>query len=144
MGVASSISSGQYLLALIAVVALLSEVLCVTLSAIPFNPATLYTAFNVSTWISVASLTIMLGTLLFIFFYREPVMPIKPDTVAGNLVYICDGTLPKVLRGLSGQTTEEREQSINNMGLRYSMGYSQAWSASRLVVLVMGVSAGET
>lgn len=71
-------------------------------------------------------------------------MPIKPDTVAGNLVYICDGTLPKVLRGLSGQTTEERKHSINNMGLRYSMGYSQAWSASRLVVLVMGVSAGET
>ena len=143
-GVVSSVSSGHYLLALIAVVALLSEVLCVTLSAIPFNPATLYSAFNASTWISVASLSIMLGALVFIFFYQEPVMPIKPDTVAGNLVYVCDGTLPEVLKGLSGQTTTQREQSIQNLGLRYSMGYSQTWAASRLAILVMGVGTGRT
>ncbi|KAF2446412.1 hypothetical protein P171DRAFT_259437 [Karstenula rhodostoma CBS 690.94] len=135
LGVHPLMSSRHYTLALIAVIGLLSEVLCVTLSAIPFNPATLYTAYNVSTWVSVAILILMLLALLFVFFYQEPVMPIKPDTVAGNLVYLCDGSLAEMLKDLGGHTTKERNEHIRRMGLRYEMGYSPGPGGSRLVVL---------
>lgn len=84
----------------------------------------------------------MLFALVFIFFYREPVMPIKPDTVAGNLVYLCDGSLPQMFKNLGAQTTTERDQSIGNMGIRYSMGYSQASGTSRMAVLAMGRESG--
>lgn len=138
MGIGSSISAGHYLLAFIAAIGLLSEVLCVTLSAIPFNPAKLWAAYDVSTWISVAVLGVMLVALVFIFFYQEPIMPVKPDTMAGNLVYICDGALPEMFKELGGQTTGERDQSITYKGLRYDMGFTLGPGGSRLAVLPMG------
>jgi magnesium-transporting ATPase (P-type) len=138
LGISSFISSGHYLLAFIAVIGILSQVLCVTLSSIAFNPAILYSAYNVCTWISVAILVVMLLALTFVFFYREPIMPFKPDTVAGNLVYLCDGSLADMLKDLGGQDTKERNQRINRMGLRYEMGYAPGSGANRLVVLAMG------
>lgn len=111
--------------------------LCVTLSAVPFNPATLYTAYNVSTWISVAILVLMLIALIFVFFYQEPIMPVKPDTVAGNLVYLCDGSLAEMFKGLGGHTTKERNEHISRMGFKYEMGYAPGPGGTRLVVLAM-------
>ncbi|KAL5388975.1 hypothetical protein DPSP01_002680 [Paraphaeosphaeria sporulosa] len=137
LGVHAFVSSGNYLLALIAAIGLLSEVLCVTLSAIPFNPATLWTAYNVSTWISVAILVLMLLALISVYFYREPIMPVKPDTIAGNMVYLCDGSLADMFKDLGGHTTKERNEHISRMGLRYEMGYAPGPGGSRLVVLAV-------
>lgn len=135
VGIHTSVSARHYFLALVAVIGLLSEVLCITLSAIPFNPATLLSAYYVSTWISVAVLSLMLLALVFVFFYKEPDLPVRPDTVVSNLVYLCDSSLPEMFRDLGGQNTQERNNRISDMGMTYYMGISPTSGVQRLAVL---------
>ena len=135
LGLYSSLSAGHYLLALIAAIGLLPEILPVTLATIPYDPATLTAAYYVSHWISVCILSLMLLALVFIFFYKEPVMPFRPDTVAGNLVYLCDGELPEMFKDFGGLGTRERDRRIAGMGVRYEVGYSSASGVVRMKVL---------
>ncbi|KAF1966153.1 hypothetical protein BU23DRAFT_560476 [Bimuria novae-zelandiae CBS 107.79] len=65
-------------------------------------------------------------------------MPIKPDTAASHLMYLCDSPLPELFKELGGQGTKERDQIIEQMGLRYAMGYSSSSGVDRLAVLTMG------
>jgi hypothetical protein len=79
----------------------------------------------------------MLLVLIFVFFYEEPIMPLKPDTVAVNLVYFYDGSLADMLKDLGGQTTNEMNGRVSQMDLRYKMGYAPGSGGTRLAVLAI-------
>lgn len=120
-----SISRRQYVPALIATSALLSEVLTITLSTVPFSNANFWSAYVASTWISVAIIVFMLLTLMLLFAYREPKLPLKPVTVASSLAYLCDSALPDLFSELAIMDTAARDERIKGMGYQYWLGRSQ-------------------
>ncbi|KAF2261894.1 hypothetical protein CC78DRAFT_607034 [Lojkania enalia] len=121
----SALFSRHYALALVATVVILSEILTVALATIPFSSANLWVAYDVSTWISVAVISVMLLTLVLLFFHQEPNLPIKPNSIAANLIYLCDSSLPDLFRGLAVLNTNERNNRIRQWGYRYCIGPSK-------------------
>lgn len=65
-----------------------AEILTAALSNVPFSSATSWTAFTVSTWLSVSIFATMLFTLLIIFFYPQPNLSLQPNTIAVVLYYL--------------------------------------------------------
>lgn len=95
-----AISSGHYILVPVAFAAILSEVLTITLSTIPFSSANLWSTYVTSHWISIGIIGIMVCVLGLLFFYAESKLPLKPDTVAGQLFYLSGSGLPSFLKTL--------------------------------------------
>jgi hypothetical protein len=130
-----SLSAGHYVLAVVAIAAILSEILTITLSTIPFSSANLYSAYRASTWITIAIIIIMLGILLLLFFYKEPQLPVKPKTVAAHLVYLCDSALPGVFKDMGDLDTKGVKKRIEEYGYRYRLDVIQSYTgASKLNV----------
>lgn len=67
------------------------------------------------------------------FFYDEPKLPVKPQTVAAQLVYLCDCALPGVFKDLGGLDTKTVEKKVKECGYRYTLGVIQSYmGVSRL------------
>lgn len=130
----SALFTRHYFLAAISAATLLSEVLTVTLSTIPFSSATLWKAYVVSTWISVAIIGVMLLTLLFLFFYKEPKLPIKPTTLAAQLACLCDSSLPDLFANLGATSTQDRNKAIDSLGYRYRLMATRDAEMLRLTI----------
>jgi hypothetical protein len=126
LAIYASLSANHYVLALTALAAVLSEILTITLSTIPFSSANLYTAYQASTWISAGIIIIMLGVLSRLFFYHEPKLPVKPQTVAARLVYLSDCALPVVFKDLGGLDTMRVEKRVKEWGYRYRLDMIQS------------------
>ena len=119
-----AISSGHYILVPVAFASILSEVLTITLSTIPFSSANLWSAYVTSHWISIGIIGIMVCVLGLLFFYAKPKLPLKPETVAGQLFYLSGSGLPSFLKTL-GMLEEESWGRIEQMGLRYGFDVYQ-------------------
>lgn len=103
--------------------ALLSEVLTVTLSGVPFNSAQSYTGYIVSTTLSVAIIELMLIALLVILFKRRgPVLPYKLDRIMSVLMYLCNSSLPRDFGDLWLLDTEMRNRRILELRKKYKYG----------------------
>jgi hypothetical protein len=121
LAIRTAISARHFVFAVVTVVAVLSDVLTVTLATIPFNSANFYMTYVTSTWMSVGIIALMLFALILLFFYHEPVLPIKPDTIAGHLVYLADSSLPDMFAGMAGDETKMMRRKIEGLGLRYRL-----------------------
>ena len=66
----------------------------------------------------------MVCVLGLLFFYAESKLPLKPDTVAGQLFYLSGSGLPSFLKTL-GMLEEESWGRIEQMELRYGFDVYQ-------------------
>ncbi|ORX99149.1 hypothetical protein BCR34DRAFT_606716 [Clohesyomyces aquaticus] len=116
-----SILRRHYAQALVAVAALLSEVLTITLSTIPFSSANAWGAYVISTWISVSIISIMIFTLVLLFFRTEPNLPLKPNTIGAVLFYLCGSRLSTIFGNMGMLNTVERDRMIVEWNKRYTI-----------------------
>src|SRR4051812_31136570 len=83
--------NGYIFASFIALVALLSEALVITLSGVPFNPGQIYLELLICSYASMAILALMIGAMGTVIWWkwRLPVLPRKPETVAAVMSYLC-------------------------------------------------------
>jgi hypothetical protein len=110
------LSRGRLLLAYIALLALLSEILTVTLSGVPFNSSESYIAYLVSTYLSVTILALMLLGLAAVLVLRNGLeVPYQMDNILSTLFYLCHSRMIQDLSDLSVLDTKTRNQRIMDM-----------------------------
>lgn len=126
-----SLRRGHFLIALVCFVSILSEFLPITLANISFSPAMTKDAYTGCTYVAMAVLIIMLGSVLALLFRpRQHVKPLPRDpiTLASILLYItsAEGTdamgLLNSLEGLSLLRTHERDSYVKGLESLYGMG----------------------
>lgn len=114
------LSRGRWLLAYIALLALLSEILTVTLSGVPFNSSESYIAYLISTYISVTILALMLLGLVAVVVLRNGLeVPYQMDNILATLFYLCHSRMIQDFGNLSVLDTKTRNQRIMNMRRMY-------------------------
>jgi hypothetical protein len=121
LNIATAVSARHFVYFVITIVALLSEILPITLATIPFDSGTLYIAYVVSHWTSVGILAVMMIASIMLCFYVEPVLPIKPDSIASNLIYLADSTLSDTFAEICGSEDVSFDKRVEALGLRYAL-----------------------
>jgi len=127
-----SLRRGHYLISLVCFVTILSDLLPIALANIPFSPAMTKPAYRGCTYVSITVLAIMVLTLLVLIFRpRQHIRPLprEPTTLASTLLYITDSvssydgsTFSDSFDGLALLGTKQRNEHINSLGNRYSLG----------------------
>ncbi|KAF2728124.1 hypothetical protein EJ04DRAFT_556957 [Polyplosphaeria fusca] len=120
-----AIKQGQIVLSLITTASILAQVLTITIATIPFDNANSWNAYVASTWICVSIIGWMLLILSILFFYREPNLPLKPNTIAANLFYLCGSRLPELFSTMGSLSTRARDQKIEALNYRYCLAKVQ-------------------
>jgi hypothetical protein len=101
------------LLASVTVMAILSEVLVVTLNGVPFTTATIYLAFEVSVYVSTGILAIMVVAIaaILVWTLKSKVgseLPKIPESIADVFALLGDAKGRGALRGLYGGEMDHR------------------------------------
>jgi hypothetical protein len=117
----------RFFLAYIALNAVLSEVLTVALSGVPFHSSQSWTGYVVSTWLSVTILFSMMVALLLVLFRERcggrSVVPYHHGRILAPLLFLCHSE--EILRDFSELgclDTKMRNQKVEAMGRRYRYG----------------------
>jgi len=104
-------------------VAILCELLIVAVANIPFRPGSVYIAYKVSTWITVAVLSMMLtGIVWMLCSEKTPGMIKRPDTIASVLLMLCGSHMLGDFSGMAMMSRSERDIVIRGWDKRYAMG----------------------
>ncbi|KAI9774087.1 MAG: hypothetical protein M1840_005180 [Geoglossum simile] len=103
---------------------LLSEVLIVSLSRIPFRGDSIYIAYVASSRLVTAIIPFMLVTLIWVGLRRRLTvdLPRRPDTIAAVLSYLCGSSMLQDFQGLSTVDGQTRDGVVVKMGKRYKLG----------------------
>jgi Protein of unknown function (DUF3433) len=109
------------LLALVALSTFLADALTVCLSNIHFKTGTTYATFTVVTWLSCSIITLMVITLVGVALCRQPVLPLRPTTLAAVLCYLSTSSIPDRMNGMATLNQSVRNRMIREMDLRYGM-----------------------
>jgi hypothetical protein len=117
-----SLRRGHFFVASVAFTAFLADVLTVSLSNIPFDNATTYTGYTAVTWLSCSIIAFMIITLIATFFYRQPDLPLQPNTIGAVLSYLCSSNIPKEFSDMALLDGKTRNQRIVDMHLKYGIG----------------------
>ena len=103
--------------------AILCELLIICLANIPFKPGTVFLAFTLSTWLSVAILALMLiGIVWRLLRGRVADTVRRPDTMAGMLVRLCGSHMLPAFAGMAHLSNNDRASAVKSWGKRYAMG----------------------
>ncbi|KAI1337363.1 hypothetical protein F5Y15DRAFT_391163 [Xylariaceae sp. FL0016] len=121
-GLRSAIRRRHGFLAVVAVTSLLSEVLTIFLTNIPFRVTQTFLVHTICTWSAVGILFIMVLVVLGSFCVTWPHMPLDPSTVAGAMYYVCDSWMLGQFEGLSVMRRPERDARVRSLGARYEFG----------------------
>ncbi|KAK3905777.1 Zonadhesin [Staphylotrichum tortipilum] len=122
-GIYSALRHKQPFLLCVSIAAVLSELLPVLLSNVPFNLAQTSTAATVCAVLSCIFLGLMLLVLAASFFVRYPPMPVDPRCIAGLIWYVSrSAMLDDDVEGVSVLPGKERERLIKEKGRRYFYG----------------------
>lgn len=128
----SNLFRGRFLLAYLALLALLSEALTVTLSGVPFSSSESYIGYLVSTYMSVSILVLMLLGLVAVLVRsssRNGVeLPYQMGDMLSTLLCLCHSRMIHDFGDLSVLDTKTRNQRIVNMRRRFcykKMEYSE-------------------
>ncbi|KAI9774061.1 MAG: hypothetical protein M1840_005154 [Geoglossum simile] len=111
--------------ATIAFTSLLSELLVVTLSGIPYRPGQLRQEFLLCGIATFAILALMLAVLALASTWRRfflPHLPRKPDSVAAVMTYVSGSSMNADFEGLEGLPVAQRDGQIKKFGKRYGYG----------------------
>ncbi|KAI9760351.1 MAG: hypothetical protein M1840_002557 [Geoglossum simile] len=114
----ASLRRRHFFVAFVAFVALLSEILVVALSGIPFNSSQTYAAFQASAYTSVSILALMVvAVFALVYWRRRPLLPRMPNTLAAVLSYVCASRMLEDPRELQAVGEGDRRG-----GLTFSYG----------------------
>ncbi|OMP85167.1 hypothetical protein BK809_0000266 [Diplodia seriata] len=124
----SSLRRRHFFPAYLSLLAVLSEILIVTLASVPFHIATLLEAFRVSVFVSVGIVGLMVVTLPAVWVYCRGAAVGPPVCVADTVMMLMgreDGEggneVAGVLGGMGGLRRSERDKAIEGLGRRYRM-----------------------
>ena len=109
----------------IALVALLSEILIVMLSGVPFSPGQIYMELLVCSYTSMAILALMVVAIIALLLRRWRGglnLPRTPDTLAAVMSYICASQMLDDFEGLECLDKGERDRRIVALKKRYEYG----------------------
>ena len=99
----------HFIVSLAALMAILAEVLVITLSTIPFSDGAVLKAFRIGYWVSTSIIAAMLTSLVIIYLRRRrPRLPRPPDTIAAVLSYVC-GARPLLLENFAEVSTLDQD-----------------------------------
>lgn len=120
----SMIYHQHYFAASFALLALLSEVLVITLGGIPFNPDQVHREYLISNFTSMAILVLMLCGMVYLVLWRRktPDLPRAPNTLLGVMSYLADSKMLDDFEGLELLKKTEIDNRIAGMGKRYGYG----------------------
>ena len=131
-----SLRQKHFLIANIAFLSILSELLPICLANVTYSAATTQPAYEACNDISLAILILMLISM-FVLILKPTKgvkrLPRNPDTVASVLVYLAgqsgvskrEGLLAS-MKGLENVNTEERNETISGWGRTYSLGLDKS------------------
>ena len=120
-GVVSGVVTGDVLFLAVSLCATLAQLLPVALANIPYDRTTMYYAYTTCVYVSVAIAAVMLLTLFFVFFHKQPALPVQPRTLAATLYYLDGSDIPERFGPLAMLGAKERNRHVAQMGLRYSL-----------------------
>ena len=63
----------------------------------------------------------MMIASIMLCFYVEPVLPIKPDSIAFDLFYLADSTLSDTFAEICGSEDVSFNKRVAALGLRYAL-----------------------
>ncbi|KAI9782835.1 MAG: hypothetical protein M1839_004586 [Geoglossum umbratile] len=114
-------------LSILALNAILSEVLTVALSRIPFHGDSIYLAYVVSSRLSTGIISFMIVTLIWVAVRQRQshgleLLPQRPDSIAAVLTYLCGSRMLGDFQGLAVVGEKERDEMVINMGKKYWLG----------------------
>ncbi|KAL8243665.1 hypothetical protein R6Q59_009923 [Mikania micrantha] len=109
-----SLSRGHFFLALVALTTVLADVLIIAVAGVPYGQAEIYAAAQVSTWLSVGilGLMVLVGVAAMVWRRGNHRLPRTPDTVVNIALYVC-----------AGRVVEEGGKN----GVRVGSGYWFGW-----------------
>ena len=117
---------GDLFLAAVAAMAILSEVLIIAVSGVPFSAAEYHASFLISTYLSFAILGLMLVVLTGLPIWRrgKPYLPYESDTLFAVWSYLCASRMIEDLKDLARCESSVRDKRIINSRKRYFYGLS--------------------
>ncbi|KAK3314089.1 hypothetical protein B0H66DRAFT_451860, partial [Apodospora peruviana] len=108
----------------ISLAAVLAKFTPILFSGIPFRNTVTWKMHEASTWTAVAVLSYMVLVLaVSLLSSRNRVyMPVKADSVAGCMYYVCDSVMLKDFEGLAAVRQKERDKLVAEMVRTYVFG----------------------
>jgi hypothetical protein len=119
--------SGHLFAASIALIAVLSDILTVALSVVPYSPGQIYLELLVSSYMSMAILALMVVAIISLLLWRWRWqgmldLPRRPETLAAVISYVCASRMLDDFEGLECLDGGQRDQQIVGMRKRYGYG----------------------
>jgi len=134
-GLFHNLLRGDAFVAAVALSASLSTVLTVALANIPFQIIQVHLGVLVCFYISFGILSLMIITLVFVFFHKQPDLPVSPGTLAGALYYVRDSGTSELFADLSTMSRKSRNNFVEGLRLRYTLtGARDKYGGSQLGV----------
>ncbi|KAJ9610562.1 hypothetical protein H2200_005339 [Cladophialophora chaetospira] len=120
---ATALWRGHLFLALVSLVAILADVLIIAVVGVPFDYGQVQSAFQVSTWLSISILSLMILTSLMTMLYwrwgNSRGMPREPNTLMNVMLYLCASQVREQLVPLSMESQKHRDQAVRSWHGRY-------------------------
>ncbi|KAH7388855.1 hypothetical protein BKA66DRAFT_460968 [Pyrenochaeta sp. MPI-SDFR-AT-0127] len=133
------------LLSFVTMMAILSEVLVITLNAIPFTTATAYLAFKLSVYISVGILAVMIITVPAVLFWKlkrnRSEIPDVPECIADAFALLSNASGWNALGMLDEKT---RNEAIRNWQVRFALRRARGSEFSNSGWCIVALRPGET
>lgn len=112
----------HFFVALAAFMALLAEVLIVSLAGIPFSQGQLHRAFIVTSWLSFSIMVLMLISLLVIYLRPGRLdLPRQPDTIASLTSYLCHSSMLHDFADFARMDGKSRNEEVALMRRTYCL-----------------------
>ncbi|KAI9777735.1 MAG: hypothetical protein M1816_004598 [Peltula sp. TS41687] len=112
----------SFFVSFIAAISCLAEVLIIILGGIPFSHGTLFKAYLVSTYLSIAILSLMLLGMVALYLRpRGPSLPHMPDTIGAVWSYLCGAGLLEDMADMSTLNERTRDRLVRDSGHKYTL-----------------------
>ncbi|KAI9882704.1 MAG: hypothetical protein M1823_005551 [Watsoniomyces obsoletus] len=112
----------HYVVSMSAFMAILAEILIISLGSIPFNEGKVHRSFIGATWLSVSILGLMMISLGIIYIRRHrPHLPRSPETIGAVLSYLCGARMLQDYSELSKLDRNARDRWIVGLKRTYTL-----------------------
>ncbi|KAG7142762.1 hypothetical protein HYQ45_000855 [Verticillium longisporum] len=148
-GIATGIRTGDPVLFVVALMAVLSEFLPILLANVPYNLTQTKLTHDICARTSDGLVVLMAAVVVGSLFIRWPDMPVDPRSVGGAMWYVSESRWVSGLGGVAAMDKKERRKRIKELGGRWFYGSVFGMRGEQLGVEVedgyrSGYGAGQT
>ncbi|KAM0322596.1 hypothetical protein ACHAQA_009444 [Verticillium albo-atrum] len=148
-GIVTGIRTGDPVLFVMALIAVLSECLPILLANVPYNLTQTKETHDICARTSAGLLVFMAAVVFASLFVRWPDMPVDPRSVAGAMWYVSESRWVSGLSGVAAMDKKDRRKRVNELGGRWFYGNVFGMRGEQLGVEVedgyrSGYGAGQT